>query len=146
MKLVRVLVALVLALASPLYFGSHVSAATSLSATLSGDNEVPASSGDSNGTGSANVTLKTRKKQVCWLITHDKIDAPTAGHIHQGVAGTEGSILVSLFSSTGLVSGAKSCVRAPRRVIQQIAANPSAFYVNLHNGAFPDGAIRGQLG
>ena len=26
-----------------------------------------------------------------------------------------------------------------------INRNPSAFYVNVHNGDFPNGAVRGQL-
>ncbi len=30
-------------------------------------------------------------------------------------------------------------------VLAQIEANPSGYYVNLHNARFPGGAIRGQL-
>jgi hypothetical protein len=32
------------------------------------------------------------------------------------------------------------------QLIGEIAANPSGYYVNLHNARFPGGAIRGQLG
>lgn len=30
-------------------------------------------------------------------------------------------------------------------LIEEIGNNPEAFYVNLHNAAFPGGAIRGNL-
>jgi len=29
---------------------------------------------------------------------------------------------------------------------QDLIQNPSAYYVNVHNGPFPKGAVRGQLG
>ena len=33
----------------------------------------------------------------------------------------------------------------PVAIANAIKANPGAYYVNIHNGAFPNGAIRGQL-
>lgn len=33
----------------------------------------------------------------------------------------------------------------PAEVLEEIRADPSAFYVDLHNAEFPQGAIRGQL-
>jgi hypothetical protein len=29
--------------------------------------------------------------------------------------------------------------------VQSIVADPASFYVNVHNGDFPGGAVRGQL-
>ncbi len=31
------------------------------------------------------------------------------------------------------------------QTVAEILANPSAYYVNVHNAEFPSGAIRGQL-
>ena len=33
----------------------------------------------------------------------------------------------------------------PESIVADILANPAAYYVNVHTGEFPDGAIRGQL-
>jgi hypothetical protein len=36
-------------------------------------------------------------------------------------------------------------VAAAAAVVSQIRADPTRFYVNVHNAGFPDGAVRGQL-
>jgi hypothetical protein len=41
---------------------------------------------------------------------------------------------------------ASGCVEGVTEdLIEEIGNNPEAFYVNLHNAAFPGGAIRGNL-
>ncbi|HUF02221.1 MAG TPA: CHRD domain-containing protein [Gaiellaceae bacterium] len=37
------------------------------------------------------------------------------------------------------------CVNPGEALAQEILANPSEFYVNVHNADYPGGAIRGQL-
>jgi hypothetical protein len=39
----------------------------------------------------------------------------------------------------------KGCTRADAAVIIAIMQDPARYYVNVHNAAFPKGAVRGQL-
>jgi hypothetical protein len=117
-----------------------------LDAKLSGKQEVPEGSGDEDGKGTADLTLNSKKERICFEGTFRNIDNPTAGHIHKGLKGVDGPIKVTLFENTaGVTSPVEDCVKAKAKQIDRIAKNPERFYVNLHNGAFPDGAIRGQL-
>jgi hypothetical protein len=122
-------------------------AKTTLTASLSGATEVPGP-GDADGSGQAELTLtqkKGKKKgKVCSDITYSGIDTAFAGHIHEGGPTTDGPIVVPLFE-TSTPSPVNECVKAKRGLVKKIAKNPADFYVNLHNEAFPGGAIRGQL-
>jgi len=125
-----------------------VSPANRLGAKLRGNNEVP-QKGDPNGSAEARITLKAAKEKVCFNITYERIDAPTAGHIHKGAKGVAGAIKVPLFDEPGgaTVQPIKGCEGdVSRKLIRRIRNHPERWYVNLHNCAYPDGAIRGQLG
>ena len=76
----------------------------------------------------------------------------TASHIHPGVVGANGGILVSLGLAAGEVSFAtgtgsftKQGVTLTVDEANSILANPSAFYLNIHTAANPGGVARGQL-
>lgn len=115
-----------------------------LEAKLKGKEEVPGP-GDENGTGTAQIEVKTSKVKVCYLIEYDDIETATAAHIHKGAKGEDGKIVVELFEDEQS-SPVEDCVKAKKeRTLKRIAKNPAGFYVNVHNGEFPDGAIRGQL-
>ena len=107
-----------------------------------GAEEVP-NPGDPDGSGKAEVTLDKGKNEVCYEIEVENIAAPSASHIHQGAKGASGGIVVT-FDHTKIGQG-KSCVASDKAVLDQIAANPANFYVNVHTGDFPGGAVRGQL-
>ncbi len=110
--------------------------------TLSGAAEVPGP-GDPNGTGTASIRLNQGQGQVCFDITVSNIGAPTLAHIHRGATGQSGPPVVTLTENGTL----KGCVEnISEELIKEIRQNPEAFYVNVHNAEFPDGAVRGQLG
>jgi hypothetical protein len=135
-----VTLALVGALGLPLATGGVAGAATTLHATLSGKSETP-QAGD--GTGSARLTLKAKKGQICFRITLQGVGSVAAGHIHKGGPGTAGPIAVPLFD--GATDQPKGCAPAKKSIIRAIKRHPSRYYVNVHNATYPAGAARGQL-
>ena len=118
-----------------------------LRTTLTGAKEVPGP-GDGDGRGSAKVSLK--RDQICFTLSWRNIDAPTAAHIHVGPSDVAGPVVVGLLSvpAPGLgapVNSVGGCADAEPDLIAAIRSNPRNYYVNIHNVAFPAGAIRGQL-
>ena len=68
----------------------------------------------------------------------------TLAHIHRGAAGVAGPIEIDLTApSAGSSSG---CLAIVLTLADEIVADPAGFYFNVHNGEFPAGAVRGQLG
>ena len=123
--------------------------ATSLGTTfvrqLSGANEPGRA--DTDGSGTAIVRLRPDAGVVCYRLTVQNIRLPAAGaHIHRAPAGTNGPIVVQFAApgANGVSSGCTTGVAAS--LIQEIAANPAGFYVNVLTTEFPGGAIRVQLG
>jgi hypothetical protein len=108
-------------------------------ASLSADQETP--KGPADGTGTATVEADAATDQVCATLTWSpQVGTPSAAHIHQGPAGTDGPIVVVLDAAPG-----RNCVPAAAPVIQGIASNPNNYYVNIHTNPYPNGAVRGQL-
>ena len=111
-------------------------------AKLSGEHEIPDADLDGYGTFSGSFS----GVKLCFGVQVFKIANPTAAHIHQGGPAANGPIKVSLnVPPSGLAGASAQCKNVPVAIANAIKANPGAFYVNIHNGAFPNGAIRGQL-
>jgi len=108
---------------------------------LAGANEVPGP-GDPGGVGLA--ALRIEGTTISFTIMVQGIATPTASHIHRGAAGVAGPVVITLASSfpNNVAAGTAS---ASADLIDEIRRNPGGFYVNVHNAAFPNGAIRGQL-
>jgi hypothetical protein len=113
-----------------------------LQTSLTGAAEVPGP-GDPDGTGTASVTVNPGQNRVCYELAVSNIDAANAAHIHEAAAGAAGPVVVGLTApSDGDSSG---CVDVTRELALEILKRPQDYYVNVHNAAFPAGAVRGQL-
>jgi chitodextrinase len=113
---------------------------------LSGASEV-VTEGDADGAGVAFVTVDATA--VSYYLWAKGIEAPTAAHIHSGRAAENGGVMVDLapaFASHAAGAWvAAGSVTVDAAVATALAGNPGAYYVNIHTGPFPGGAIRGQL-
>jgi len=99
--------------------------------------------GDVDGTGMAFFTLNQGQGEICFVLTVENIDPATASHIHRAPADVAGPVVVPLTPpTTGSSSG---CVAVDPVLIMEIRQFPEQFYVNVHNPAFPAGAVRAQL-
>jgi hypothetical protein len=136
----------IVALAAMLVLAAPANAAVKrLEAKLSGSQET-APGGDPNGTGTAKLRLNRESRRVCFTIRVNNIDGVVAAHIHRGAKGVAGDIEVELIGApesgerfTGCTNGVK------RSLIREMLRRPRRFYVNVHTGDFPGGAVRGQL-
>jgi len=113
-----------------------------LQATLLPDNQIPPT--ESNGSGTALVTLNSGQGEVCWDISVSDLTSPVIlAHIHKGDAETNGPVVVDFNEP---VNGLNGCVPADAALIKDIRKHPADYYVNVHTTMFTGGEVRGQLG
>ncbi|HZF80558.1 MAG TPA: CHRD domain-containing protein [Rubrivivax sp.] len=131
---------LAIAGAAALFCSPAFSAIDTYTAFLFGQNETPAP-GDPDGVGVATVIIDNVANTVSWAIMAQNIALPLTGaHIHAGAYGVAGPVIVDFNNSltgSNMFDADLAMIRGP--------VNATAFYVNLHNAAYPAGAIRGQL-
>ena len=104
--------------------------------------EVVPGPGDPDGTGTHKVSIDNATNELCYELTWQNIDQPDASHIHIGSPDQAGQIMVDLNLPA---NGPKACIQVDSTSIGHMTGGPKAHYVDLHNPAFPEGAIRGQL-
>lgn len=116
-----------------------------LAAGLRGANEVGVK-GD--GDGRSTTVLRIKGNEVAFAIRWNKVDAPTAAHIHLGAKGKNGDVKIDLIRQAlpKTVLGVRGTVTVQdRALLDALVKDPGSFYANLHNAAFPKGAVRGQF-
>jgi hypothetical protein len=108
---------------------------------LKGANEVPPV--DSQGTGTAEVTLDTETKVLTWTINYSGLTGDAAAaHFHgpAAVGANAGPVVPIEGSLASPISGSATLTD------QQIAdLQGGLWYFNIHTAQYPDGELRGQL-
>jgi hypothetical protein len=118
---------------------------TTFDVFLNGFNEVTAggvpNQGDPDGFGMAHLVIddSVSPPSITWQITVQNILLPLSGaHIHQGASTTTGPVRVDF--SAMLAGGPLQDAD-----LTGVLADPTGWYVNVHNSVYPGGAIRGQI-
>lgn len=129
-----------------------------LTVGLNGANEV-GTQGDPNGSGKITIeffdavnnpaVVFPGQHYVCYTLTARNVDSAAGLHIHEVATSgnprkATGPVVVDLLANSRISDDA-TCVAVAESVFDGIVDDPSDYYVNLHNAAFPSGAIRGQL-
>ncbi|GAC1366571.1 MAG: hypothetical protein NVSMB42_26630 [Herpetosiphon sp.] len=126
-------------------FAAQTQQRMTYTAMLKGANETP-KPGSPGATGTGTFTLDSTTYELCYSLKVSGLQLPAAKtHIHRGAAGVAGPVVVPFTSAPDANGNATGCVKATEAVADEIMANPANFYVNVHNAAYPDGAMRGQL-
>lgn len=126
--------------AAPVYFAGR----------LTGKNEVPVKGGPAVGDkdGGAYAVIRISGNQVSYVIRWTGTATPTAFHIHKGKAGVNGDVKIGFFAEA-LPGSAKAVIGTvrvdDRGLLAGIKAKPKNWYLNVHTGEFPGGAVRAQM-
>lgn len=117
-------------------------------AVLLGANELTTTTpaADPTTVGFARVIVDPAAQTVAFMLMAPELQNIVASHIHEGPSGVVAPVVIPFNQPFpgGVSSGTATGVSAA--VISRLIANPSNFYVNIHNSPpFPGGAIRGQL-
>jgi hypothetical protein len=116
-----------------------------LIAHLNGANERPGP-GDPDAFGRATITINDATNRLCLTMWWFRVDGTLSGlHIHLAPPTAPGPIVVPFQVPTGIST--YQCVTVQNEaLLDNIAANPGQYYINLHSvPLYPGGAIRGQL-
>jgi hypothetical protein len=111
-------------------------------ATLRGSEEVPAN--QSVASAQASLILSAARDQIRYRVAFAGL-TPTAGHLHRGIAGSNGPVAFPLAAAAG--SGNEGVIEGSFAIagagVQDLALRQ--LYLNLHSGVHPAGEIRGQI-
>jgi CHRD domain len=121
-------------------------------ADLTGQEEVPPTNSQATGMGKFTVMGDS----VEYTVNASNIQGVTAGHIHSGIQGENGPVVVTLFnndsptnevSETGSITPDKLEGPMAGKQLTELASAMSKgdTYVNIHTEQNPNGEIRGQL-
>jgi hypothetical protein len=98
---------------------------------------------DADGRGTAKLRLNRARERVCFTITVRNIDDVVAAHIHRR---SDSGIEVDLITAPESGDRFTGCTEdVAKSKIRRILRRPRRFYVNVHTGTYPGGAIQGRL-
>lgn len=121
--------------------------ATRISSNMTGAQVVNPNGGDPNGSAKLKVRINRVKQRLCFKVTTSGLNKVTGAFIHKGAAGQIARPIITLFNtseSAGTIKGCEHNIRS--RLIRRLKRKPGQHYADVTTKAYPNGAVRGQLG
>jgi hypothetical protein len=117
-----------------------------LSASGSGEEEVPAGSGEDGAKVTGSFQISAEGEFNYTVSVTGNSEEITAGHIHRGAEGENGDVVIEL-DADAINDGSSATVEIEQDLAERIINNPGNWYVNVHSESFepPSGVARGQL-
>ncbi|HZG91737.1 MAG TPA: CHRD domain-containing protein [Pseudonocardia sp.] len=117
-----------------------------LSASGSGEEEVPEGSGEEGADLTASISLTEDGEMTYTVSVTGNSEDITAAHIHKGREGENGDVVVEL-EAAAVNDGAAEKIEIEAGLAKRIIENPQNWYINTHSESFqpPSGVARGQL-
>jgi hypothetical protein len=123
----------------------QVSSVASIKTSLRAAQERPKPKGKvrrAQGTFTATVTKSGTSAVIAWRLTFSKLTGrAVAAHIHSGVRGKPGAVIVALCAPCK--NGARGRATVSASVLSALESGRA--YVNIHTGKNPAGEVRGQI-
>jgi CHRD domain len=135
--------ALTLAAAAALTFAGAGAAQAAPAIPLTTGQESPA---PTDGGAHGFFTYEIGEGELCYTLEVTGLTTPAvAAHIHVAPRNVPGPIVIPLVVENETSFEVDTCVPADQAVLDAIAEDPSAYYVNVHTTMNMPGEVRGQL-
>jgi hypothetical protein len=125
-----------------LALGGGTAAAAAPAIPLNNGQEVTGAEGGAHGFFSYTID----GDQFCYTLSVTKLTAPaTMAHVHIAPQGIAGPVVIGLTVQNLTAFETSECKTVDPALLDAIAENPRAYYVNVHTATYPGGEVRGQL-
>jgi hypothetical protein len=117
-----------------------------LSASGSGDQEVPEGTGEEGTRLTASISLARDGRMTYTITVTGNEEDITSAHIHRGAKGENGDVVIEL-DADAINDGVAAEVELEPDLTERIINNPGNWYINTHSESFepPTGVARAQL-
>lgn len=135
--------ALTLAAVAAFTFAGAGAAQAAPSIPLSGGQEAPR---PNNFGAHGSFSYEIEGDQFCYTLEVVGLSAPaTAAHVHVAPRNVPGPVVIPLVVPAETSFEVEACTTVDLTLLALIEADPSGYYVNVHNSNNQPGEIRGQL-